>query len=551
MDATNLSRRQFLGASAATALSASLENLVHAQPIPKVDLSLMLAALNALNAKQDKREKAPTNGALKDAEKEVIGVFEKDYKARKPEFAETLLKGAGEQKGATRYVMLRDAADISSENFKLSTTFKAIEKLAENYDAKLEPIVSGALKASKSKAKKPDQNAEFTQFGIDVTELSLKWNDFDAAYKAITEAKSTAGKSGDKSLVERANELDKEVSVIKKEFDDYRKAEAELSKIQPADTVGNPKLQADFEKYSLVVGKWSCFQENKWDIGMYMLRIGADKDLQEIAKKEIALKEEKVKPTAENFYDLAESWYTKFQGTREPRDKNRYLGRAWNWYDKSRESATGLFKTKVEKRMGEIEKLGGRKGSIDLLKMIDPMKDVVAGEWILEGQSLICKNMVPRARIMLPYIPPQEYDLTLVVERKEGVDALIVGLASGQRQFVHELDGYSSDGHISGFEYLDGKSPNVNTSGTTKGPIFTNNKVSTVVYSIRKGRIAITVDGIQKLNWQGDFNQLSVREDYNVPSKEALFLGAFSSKYSVSKANLTPFVSSDVGKKLR
>src|SRR3990172_8293176 len=113
MDAMNLSRRQFLGASAASVVSASLENLVLAHPVPQVDLTFMLALLNALKQDKDTREKAPTNGALKDAEKEVIGVFEKDYKARKPEFAETLLKGAGEQKGATRYVMLRDAADIS------------------------------------------------------------------------------------------------------------------------------------------------------------------------------------------------------------------------------------------------------------------------------------------------------------------------------------------------------------------------------------------------------------------------------------------------------
>jgi len=58
--------------------------------------------------------------------------------------------------------------------------------------------------------------------------------------------------------------------------------------------------------------------------------------------------------------------------------------------------------------------------------------------------------------VVVPYLPPEEYALVIEAERTEGKDALIVGLASGDHQFVHVLDGYTAEGKcLSGFELLD------------------------------------------------------------------------------------------------
>jgi len=59
---------------------------------------------------------------------------------------------------------------------------------------------------------------------------------------------------------------------------------------------------------------------------------------------------------------------------------------------------------------------GGPRVSVDLLPLIDPRQDSVQGEFKRDGAGLLTPNGVSWARIMVPYIPPSEYDLTMVVE---------------------------------------------------------------------------------------------------------------------------------------
>ena len=141
MGVADISRRQFLSASAATGLSLALDDIVLGQPNMPVPAEF-LATLAALSLLQDKREKVPDDKSIKDAEQEVQKLFKEEYKSKKPEFADTLLGAVKGQKGATRYVVLRDAAQISSDNFKLSTAFKAIELMTESYQLKLDAVVS-------------------------------------------------------------------------------------------------------------------------------------------------------------------------------------------------------------------------------------------------------------------------------------------------------------------------------------------------------------------------------------------------------------------------
>lgn len=211
-------------------------------------------------------------------------------------------------------------------------------------------------------------------------------------------------------------------------------------------------------------------------------------------------------------------------------------------------SALVLFTALVEPSSAcDSHWLPGR--GVDLLALIDLKQDRVRGDWTLEKGVLTCTRRMNAARVVVPYIPPEEYDLVIVAERTDGTDALTTGLASGDRQFVHGVDGYTIDGQVlSGFEMLDNKAGRENES-RRDGQVFTNGKASVLRYLVRKGHIRFLADGKEILDWKGDFTRLAVRPDYRVSYPGALFIGAWMSQFRVSRMTLYP--RSDGGRLLR
>ena len=186
---------------------------------------------------------------------------------------------------------------------------------------------------------------------------------------------------------------------------------------------------------------------------------------------------------------------------------------------------------------------------VPLLPLVDLKHDLVRGSWEVKGGALECTGKAAAARVMIPYVPPEEYSLVLEAERTEGTDALVVGLSSGDHQFVHVLDGYTAAGKcLSGFEVLDGKQADVNES-SREGQSFTNGVRAVVVYTVRKGSVAVGVDGRRILDWKGDFNRLSVRPDYRINNPGTLFIGAWMSRFRISRMWLYPL--SPGGRRLR
>src|SRR5436190_14985623 len=75
---------------------------------------------------------------------------------------------------------------------------------------------------------------------------------------------------------------------------------------------------------------------------------------------------------------------------------------------------------------------------LDLFTKIDPKKDALGGTWKLAGGTLV--GPVQLGKIQTSYTPPEEYDLTIVAERKDRNPGLAVGLIGGGRQFSWHFD---------------------------------------------------------------------------------------------------------------
>jgi len=177
---------------------------------------------------------------------------------------------------------------------------------------------------------------------------------------------------------------------------------------------------------------------------------------------------------------------------------------------------------------------------IDLLPLVVLRHDLVHGRWEMKDGALVGLSAEPAARVMIPYLPPEEYDLVVTAERTEGKDAFIMGLASGDSQFVHILDGYTGEKKcLSGFEVLDGRLARENDS-TREGFSFLEGESSLLFYAVRKGRVAVTVRGDRILDWKGEFTRLSVRPDYRINNPGALFVGAYNSRFRITRISLYP-----------
>lgn len=189
---------------------------------------------------------------------------------------------------------------------------------------------------------------------------------------------------------------------------------------------------------------------------------------------------------------------------------------------------------------------GTAQSGTDLLALIDLKQDIVEGEWTVMEGALVCTQKRPWARVQIPYAPPDEYDLTLVAERREGLEAINIGLARGDRQFHAVVDGWS--GTMSGLSMIDNRWASGNET-TARGRLLENGKPATIVVRVRNEGVSMTVEGKTVFDWKGDYSRLGNIQPLTVPEKRGMYLNSFNSVYHFTKMNLRTV--SGTGRRLR
>lgn len=197
---------------------------------------------------------------------------------------------------------------------------------------------------------------------------------------------------------------------------------------------------------------------------------------------------------------------------------------------------------------GEARDTSGtlRRPGIDLLRLVDPKVDRVAGEWAFDGKTLVSPSL-PFGRITVPYVPPEEYDLRIQAERTGGGNSLSVGLVGGGRQFLFILDGMAPEAK-SGLDLVDGRSFYDNPT-THLGQLLADGRTGSILISVRRKRVQVSVDGRRVVDWKADFARVSLWPSWTMPRGDTLFLGAWTSPQRVRRLELTPV--SGPGKALR
>jgi serine/threonine protein kinase len=191
---------------------------------------------------------------------------------------------------------------------------------------------------------------------------------------------------------------------------------------------------------------------------------------------------------------------------------------------------------------GAVDDPARWRNAINLLALADPAKDKNTGTWKLENGNLVC-DAVPGAKLLLPYQPPEEYDVRVEYTRLTGRHSVMIVLSNAGRLFGWEM----GDG-IFGFNTVDGKARYAG-SGPGK-PGLVNGQRTTTIVQVRKQGLKAYTNGTLYSELTTDYQNLGPPEYWNWWSGGSLGVGSWSGAASFHRIEVLEITGKGTSKRL-
>jgi len=490
---------------------------------------LILALALALSPFQDKAALTPEPdaNAQKETLKKVKELFKDEYAKKSPADQQALGRKLLQNGIDTaddlvvKFVLLKEARELSVAAGDVETALRSVDETVKSYSVDGASLKLGVL--GKIAVKEPDAARTAAKAYLALVAEAVAAESFDAASSAATRAEALAKVALDVPLSLRVAETKAEVASLK----------AEAGRVKPLIEKPGPN---DAE----AIGRYLCFVKGDWDAGLPQLIAGAKPPIKTAAEKE-ALKPQ----DAASQVDLADLWWEVAQKEKSAWRRERIVARAKSWLDQAAPSAAGLVKVKLQKRMDDIEAL--QPGYVNLLKMVDPAKDAVAGVWKLDEGKLVS----PPGRLIrleFPYQPPAEYDFRVVFSRLSGANNVSQVLSRQGKGFTWIMElGLSRGGFglCRGLWITDAANPSISPIVATQndpGP-------HTSVLEVRKDRVRCFFNGKLVRDYKTDYSDLSMNPEWKLRSEQLLGLGTWESVAEFQRVEVIEV--SGKGKRLR
>lgn len=180
-------------------------------------------------------------------------------------------------------------------------------------------------------------------------------------------------------------------------------------------------------------------------------------------------------------------------------------------------------------------------GAVDLLTLVDPPAHAVLGEWKRHGKSLVGLNPKFPGVLQLPYEPGEEYDIAATVRRLSGDEYFGFQLVAGGHRINVAIDTWPSKGYLSGMGDIARKSLLNNGTGVMGRRFVQAGADYVVACSVRKGKIDVSVNGMQIISYAGEFDRFSIHSDFRVPNEKALALQiGYATPFQIDRLVVTP-----------
>ncbi|HLX61790.1 MAG TPA: hypothetical protein VKX17_10955 [Planctomycetota bacterium] len=433
-----------------------------------------------------------------------------------------LIQQADENKNdaAAEYVLLREARDAAVLAGDGARAIQAQARLKGAFKIDAAALAADLQRLAKS-ARSPEAAAAMAMLLAAVGDEALAAENYEQAVRAYLQAeemlplvKDAAFKAKLKSDSARAQTLKRE-SVA---------AAAALKTLatKPDDAAAN-----------LVEGKFMLL---RGDLGRSFALLAKSGDAQWSSLG----KHEQAPPTdAEQQVLLGDEWFERM-GKEAGLMKERVQERAKYWYEAALPNLAGLGKLKVE---GQLKKMAPSPATgtasapvktnaktVDLLKLVDPAKDSVAGQWKMQDGALLCTSLDRTQRIELPYKPGAEYDLHCVLSRQDGNDDIGLYLVSNDQKIMLSLCGWANS--IAGLRNINGKEPNMAGNPTKTKNSIVNGKDYDFKVFVRKSNIRVLMNDKELFNYKFETPAFTPLPGYlNLHDEKAL--GLYTSQAAV------------------
>ena len=187
--------------------------------------------------------------------------------------------------------------------------------------------------------------------------------------------------------------------------------------------------------------------------------------------------------------------------------------------------------------------------TVDLLPLIDPARDAVSGEWLMQpldvdGPPRLVSPKAFGARLELPFTPPDAYRLTVVAEPLDEPDGLILGQRAGPHRFLVLLGFTPEATQVSALENVDGANVMANPT-RHEGPVFVRHRPAEIVVDVLPERVRVAVDGRNVIDWRGRRERLSLSDYWRTRRDDVLFVGSYDCRYRLSRLTLEPLHGGD------
>ena len=290
-----------------------------------------------------KRRPVPDAAALRESEKLIRDLFKEEYAKKtgpdKVALARKLMELADQTKDDPpgRFVLLREARDLAIGGGNLTLAFAATDEAVREFDIDGAALKGAALVAIGQTLMAPDEIKSAAVRILKYVDEAVAAEDFEAATKAAAAVAAMARRAKDIPLLSKADAKVKELDEWKSRVEKLKKANEALAK--------NP----NDPEACLAVGQYQCVVRGDWASGLPLLAKGSNPVLKGLAQKDLAAPGEPAAQVA-----LGDEWWDAGE-TALGKDECRI--RAAYWYRQAVPRLAGFTKTKVEKRLAEIEEL--------------------------------------------------------------------------------------------------------------------------------------------------------------------------------------------------
>jgi hypothetical protein len=294
------------------------------------------------------KQSVPAAKDLEAAEKQMRDLFRSDLsKAKKADqkgsLAQKLLREAAkvEDDPASQFVLWREAAELATAAGDAAIMRQAVDEIAATFRVDELGLKAEYLKRMGTAAKTPDAAKGLVRHCMDVADEVVVLDRYDVAGELGDIAVGLANRSRTPALQKEVKAWRERLALSAAQWDAAEEARKKLD-VDPDDIAANR-----------VLGRYLCFVTRDWKKGLPFLALAGDAELKKAAELDLAAPSDPEKMAV-----VGEAWADFAQGAKGD-DKRSAQIRALDWLRRCVLKLTGGTRTRVEKRIQELDRALG------------------------------------------------------------------------------------------------------------------------------------------------------------------------------------------------